>query len=279
MKNIKMLVASLAMNLTGVSAVVLDNRSVPGFIGYVEHLEVPTSTVVSEPPVMGGHPQGKPDEHPVGNIKPLQEKAIVTTIMVTVTTSGPVTLLDPAGSTTTILGTYAAESAVVTTLTPDVSSSDTTVGVTVTVTTDSVTAAEDYSSTGSSSSTDATSTSSTASETSASSASTQSSVSSSSSASNIATSSTAVSSSTASAASATTSSSSSGDTSANEATSTPSASDDGSSTPDATQSASPTESSSSGASSNCVFMNALHTAMIFYAMFHLWDMACFDRVF
>ncbi|KAK6827432.1 hypothetical protein PG987_010773 [Apiospora arundinis] len=187
MKNIKMLVASLAMGLAGVSALVLDH-TVPGLMGYAmdgnvravgvqdaaaahdeQNVQFPTPTaLVSEDlPVMTGHPHADVTKaHPVGFIKDQKrDNVVVATYMVTVTTTGPVTAMGSDSHLTVISNTYLAESEVVVTLTVS-ADSDTTVPATATVTTDSLstesaTAADDYSATDSSSSASETASSST----------------------------------------------------------------------------------------------------------------------
>ncbi|KAK7996609.1 serine/threonine-protein kinase cbk1 [Apiospora arundinis] len=314
MKNIKMLVASLAMGLAGVSALVLDH-TVPGLMGYAmdgnvravgvqdaaaardeKNVQFPTPiSVVSEDlPVMTGHPDAAVTKaHPVGFIKDQKrDNVVVATYMVTVTTTGPVTAMGSDSHLTVISDTYLAESEVVVTLTVS-ADSDTTVPVTATVTTDSLstesaTAADDYSATDSSSSTSTTDSSSSASETASSSTSTQSSDSSTSATPSTSTSS---GSSTSYISSASVSITSSFDSSASSASPAPTTSElniDPSTapipqgtptTPDSTSdaSASPTPSDSSAAS-NCTVLNALSTLALFYAALHFWDMPFFDRI-
>ncbi|KAK8010089.1 hypothetical protein PG990_009054 [Apiospora arundinis] len=316
MKNIKMLVASLAMGLAGVSALVLDH-TVPGLMDYAmdgnvravgvqdaaaardeqnAQFPTPTALVSEDLPVMTGHPHAAVTKaHPVGFIKDQKrDNVVVATYMVTVTTTGPVTAMGSDSHLTVISNTYLAESEVVVTLTMS-ADSDTTVPVTATVTTDSLstesaTAADDYSATDSASSTSVTDSSSSASETASSSTSTQSSDSSTSA--TPATSTTSSSSSSTSYSSSasvpSTSSFDSSASSASPATTTSEPNIDPSTapipqgtptTPDSTSdaSASPTPSDSSAAS-NCTVLNALSTLAIFYAALHFWDMPFFDRI-
>ncbi|KAK7926726.1 hypothetical protein PG985_003724 [Apiospora marii] len=242
MKNIKMLVTTLATGLA-VAGAVVPSPTVPGFIGYAvddtgldavdRHILPTAATIVSEPPVVAGQAGGPGGHHQVGfNLQQQNESTLITTV----TTTGTLTLTLASGQVTTIEGPYAVKSQVV------VTESDTTVGgmATVTVTTSmpSMTDAG-YGTSSSSASSDASATATTASASAPSSSD-----------------------------DATATTSSDGDTS-----STPDATSS-----DPAQSASPT-SADQNAASNCTAMNLLQKFIIFYGIYNFWDMEFFARLF
>ncbi|KAK7955826.1 uncharacterized protein PG986_005048 [Apiospora aurea] len=279
MKNIKMLVATLAMGFVGVNAAAQGIPTPPGFIGYANDgngqdtvarpLQPSPGTILSEPPVVGGGRDGSQQQPHDGAVPSgfhigLKQQQGGSTWMTTVTTTGTLTLTLASGSVTTISGPYAIETQVV--------ESDTTIPITVAETASSqissMTDADYGASSSSSLATTSTSTSAASTATiTASTSTTQSSDASSS----VTT--------PALLSSATTAASSSFDSSASESTAS-GTDDSATSTPDATSSdaASPSNSGDpNSAASHCTAMAMLQKFAVVYIVFQFWDTTFFDR--